>query len=484
MKKLFWGILLVHVLIRLIHIDMPLLEGAATRQIYNAMVAKTFFEERLNLFYPRMYINGNHLYYSALEFQFIPYLAAIFYKLAGGVYPVVFRLISILFTALSLGMLYRFAEALVDRKTALTAMAVLGCSPISIYLGRAAHFEMPMIFFNIAALYYFYKWTLNESMKDAWLAYVCFIFAVLLKIPNLYLLLPMAFLALSKWGWRAIFKNWGLWVSLLVILAGYGWLHYLQRLGPHYHFSHFDLAFNLKRMALMYGSVEFYKILYQGALDYVLTPVGLTLLIVGMCLKQGKPSQRLLYYWLPATGVCLLLLPEQFGRHSYYHIHYLPVAAVFMARGFWGVVDRCKTDVWGAKPYLLAFVLGGSFMILCARYAIPFYTIPHQKSRVIQSAEIVKRVVPKDALIISSVDSPASLLYYADRRGWPVDFSDKGERAFSMLETFRQKGAQYLVFAHKQDLAAHPAWRTYLRQHYLAVFENDYCLIFDLQEKI
>ncbi len=164
MRKIFWIIIVLSILIRVINIGMPLLEGSATRQIYSAMVAKYFYQEgKMNILYPKIPIKGDKPFYQALEIQFTPYLAALFYKLTNGIHEEIFRFMAIIFTILALYLLFLFTKSLFGSGVALVSMFVFSFSPISIYLGRSANFEMPIILFNIATIYFFYKWTKTEK---------------------------------------------------------------------------------------------------------------------------------------------------------------------------------------------------------------------------------------------------------------------------------------------------------------------------------
>ncbi len=479
-KKIFWVIIILCILIRLINIQMPLLEGAATRQAANAMVATSFYEERYNIFFPRIHVNGLTPYYYALEIHFIPFIVASFYKICGDIYPVFFRLISILFTALSMGMLYRLVAAFLNRSSALLAILFFGLSPISIYLGRSAHYEMANIFFNIATLYFFYHWTITEKFKFSLFANFCFLFSVLLKIPNLYLLLPISFLLYSKWGVRGFAKNWLMYVVFGVILGAQGWQGHLRSAGTHPDWQVFSLAYNFERIVLMLSSHWFYEKIYQDALHYALTPLGFIFFLFGFFLKKRTVLENLFYYWFLAVSIFVLLMPEAFGVHSYYHIHYLPIAAFFVAKGAFYFKE--KGDIYFLKSKTVGIIFVLIFVLLSARYTIPFYWVPESKKYVLETAKQIKKYVPKEALVISSVDSPMTLLFYAHRKGWPMDFSEEVDRSVTILEDLMGKKAEYFVSADKKALQSeNPTFVHYVQAHYKTIFENDFCWIVDLK---
>lgn len=481
MKKIFAFLIFLSILIRLINIGQPFLEGGVTRQIYNAMVAKHFYQEGLNILYPKIPIKGNEPFYQALELQLTPFIAAIFYRLTGGVNTTIFRLISVVFTVLAIYMLYKMLAVFFDRESALVSCFIFSFSPISIYLGRSANFEMPIIFFNIATIFYFYRWVKTERLFYALLANLAFIFAVSLKLPNLYLLLPLGFIAFSKWKWSAFSKNWMMAISLLIIGAWQGWEHHLRVIAPDKNWLHFSLAYNLQSIRECFTSLEFYKKTYNDALNYVLTPLGLIFAFIGLLLKRQNETEKILYFWLLGVLTFVVIMPEGWWAHGYYHMHYLPIAAFFVAKGFLFTIKRDYTKFYFSNLKVLIAIFSLLFILLSARYAIPFYKESENKKYVLKTAQLVRERIKPDELIISCVDSPGVLLYYADRKGWPMEFSYRGNEAIPILEDLRLRGASYFVCAYKKELNENKEFLRYITTRYKVAFENDFCLIVDLR---
>ncbi|MBI2027089.1 MAG: glycosyltransferase family 39 protein, partial [Deltaproteobacteria bacterium] len=395
LKYYFWSIVVLNIFIRLINLDLPLLEGSATRQAQNAMSAAYFYEEYFSLLFPKIPLNGPSDYYHALEIQWIPYIVAFFYKISGGVYPFIFRIISIIFTFFTLILLFRFFAKFTSRSFALIGMFFFGLSPISIYLGRSAQYEMPIIFFTVATLYYFYHWIQTEQKKFLYLSCLGLFFAASLKIPTLHLLLPITYMMFKKWGWECFRKNIPLGMSLIAIIAVQCWLQYLRTLGDNGTLVHYDLSYNLERMRLMFLSADFYKNVYHQSLNYVLTPVGFVLFFLGLSLRKVHRDEIIFCLWLLGVGIFYILMPEQFGVHGYYHIHYLPIAAFFMMKPF---IHLYRWSLSHKAPFNASVpikVLISLFLICSMRYAIPFFKIPENKRYTLKAAEIAKQYIPR-----------------------------------------------------------------------------------------
>lgn len=479
-----WIIILLGVLIRLINIQMPLLEGATTRQVYNAMVARNFYLHGLNFLYPFIEIRGNFPYVQSIDAPVIPYLGAVLYHIFAGAHIEILRLISVVFTALATLFLYRFAGFLSDRKTALIASFLFIFSPISIFLGKSALHEMPLIFFTICSVYYFLRWTNEERPVFSLLAGLFFILAVLVKKTSLYLLLPLGYMVFSKWKWQAFRRNWVLLVSILIVLAWQAWEWHLRAIYPDPQWVHFNLLHNLKMIQSTYALQDFYKKVYLDILNYVLTPLGLVFFLVGFFLKPENKSWRFLYFWLAAVGFFYLIMPEQFWAHAYYHIHYLPIAAFFAARGFLFVTDKgVDKFLFGSRKMTIS-IFGLMYLLFSAGYARTFYRIQEDKRFVLSTAEIIKEKIPSDALIAAYLNNPVALLYYSSRKGWPRSFSQKGAKEdILIVEDLRSKGAAYLVSADRGGLEESRDFFEYLTRHYRVIFENEFCLIVDLQRR-
>jgi len=76
------------------------------------------------------------------------------------------RLTSVVFSLLSVWIVFEFANRIYGPKTALVASIVLGVTPGFFWLSRAAMLETALIFFFSGALYFFFSW-LRLSQKKA-----------------------------------------------------------------------------------------------------------------------------------------------------------------------------------------------------------------------------------------------------------------------------------------------------------------------------
>lgn len=481
-----WIIILFGALIRMVNIQMPLLEGVATRQIYNAMVTKYFYLHNMNFLYPFMEIRGNAPYVQALEAPVIPFIAAALYHVFGGVHTEILRLISVCSIALASLFLYRLVIILSDEITALTAVFIFTFFPVNIFVGRSALHEASLMFFTIAAVYYFMRWTREEKIDLAILANLFFILAVAIKKTNLYLFLPLGYLAFSKWKRKALRKSWLVFFAFLIILAWQAWEWHLRMRFPDPQWIHFNLQHHIERIIYTYTSADFYKKAYDDILNYVLTPLGLVFFLIGLTLKIRNREGRVLYFWLAAVAFFYLVMPEQFWAHAYYHVHYLPIAAFLIARGFIFFINmlQASQNLVASHKKIIVLFFGALFFLMSMRYSLGYYRVPETKRPVLSAAEHVKNIVPKDSLVVSTVDNPASLLYYSERKGWTFNCcTQTPQERILELNDLRKQGAGYLAAAYKAELRDNTVFWNYLRNNYDVAYEDDNSVIFDIREK-
>ena len=97
-KNTIYAILIIFVgfLARLINLTQPILEVAGWRQCYTASIARNFYYNGMNIFYPQVSYAGDTAgYIGGTEFNLYPFTVALLYKLFG-VHECLGRLVSII----------------------------------------------------------------------------------------------------------------------------------------------------------------------------------------------------------------------------------------------------------------------------------------------------------------------------------------------------------------------------------------------------
>ena len=198
MKKLIYLILLFALLIRLFHINFPISGLHAWRQADTGAIARNFYENRYNILYPQIDWRGNTQGYVESEFQLYPYLVSILY-FVFGMNDMWGRLLSVIFSVFTIYGLYVLTKKILSERIALWSAFIYTIIPLNIYYSRAFMPESMMLMCIVYGIYFFYEWIENEKSK--YLIYSCIFISlsILLKIPTLYIGLPLVYLAFSKY---------------------------------------------------------------------------------------------------------------------------------------------------------------------------------------------------------------------------------------------------------------------------------------------
>lgn len=505
MKTISWLLIMIiflGTLIRTVNLNQPLLEGSSTRQIHTAMIARNFYQRSFKLFYPQIEGSGDEPDYLMQEFYIIPFIVAICYWFMGGVHEWVLRLLSVFSYIIAAIMLYKLAKYYFSKQVGMISVLCFTISPISVYLGRAVHPEMLMIFFDITTIYAFSRWIFQgKNIYGLW-AILSFVFAVLLKVPNLYLLLPLLFILFIRYRW-GLFRQWQLWIFLGVSLIPIGLFNFHQHLVrtalPNPNMDNFKLKVIIDSLRVFLGNKYFYKTVYEHLISYTFTPIGFTLFILGLMLKPENKRSWLFHIWILSIVIFFLLMPAQ-SRQGYYQMHLLPAACIIIAGLIFKFYNSQFFKVSFLKKRIFTTLFLSLILLIVLRYTYAFYEVPKNFRHVVETGQAIDRLTEKDALVIASIEGGGDLLYYANRRGWAFmihgeekrkqeiaqgeDTRDKIYDPIVLLELFRSKGADYFASASMEEFFGHEEFSRHMFENYRVIEQMPHYIIFDLKKRI
>jgi 4-amino-4-deoxy-L-arabinose transferase-like glycosyltransferase len=396
-------------------------------------------------------------------------------------------------------MLFRLAKYYYNEKTANFCALLFTLSPLSIYLGRAVHPEMAIVFLNISAVYYFSRWMDADNAAYGLLAGLSFVLSVLLKLPGLYLLLPLMFLAYRKFGISFLLER-----KILVFLITCGipvaLFNYHQQLiraaFPNYGMENFKISAALGYIGVFLANKDFYKIMFDNLITYTLTPLGFGIFFFGLFVKTENKNEEVFWVWLLAVALFFFLTPAQ-SLQGYYQMHLLAPACVIMGRFidlFWE--SRLYRENFIRRRLFLALLaLSAGIMVL--RYSYAYYRVPPNLRYVVDTGKAVSRLTQPDTLVITTGDRSCGLLYYCGRRGWvlDIDTSDKKSRhiigeakenaakdIILRFESFKKSGAQFLACSSADEFFASEGFASYMLKNYRTLVNNGRYIIFDLRK--
>ncbi len=369
MKKLSWIFLVLFLLgagIRAINVWHPA-DRASWRECDEAGIARNFYREGMNIFYPRVDWRGDTPGYAEMEFPLFPWTTAVLYKIFGY-HEYLGRVVSLVFSLLTLGVFFLLARHLLPDIGAIAAAAFFTFNPIFIYISNSLQPESLMFFFYVLAVYCFLRWYDEDKSGYFWISCVATALTILSKATAAHIGIFFALLVIWKYGWRVIlqFKLWvfavlALFPNILWYLHSHNfWLRYGNSLGVsnEYHWVGFDFFTNK----------EFILGIMRNEILYALMPTGVILILAGI--YYGFRTKVITYsiFWLIAVYSYYFVAARTTGDQwaFYYHIASIPAFSLVVGNGINAI-----------KNLLIKQNLIYVFSFVSILIAIPFASLAH-----------------------------------------------------------------------------------------------------------
>ena len=446
-------------LLRLINIGQPLFDVTMWRQTETAAIARNFYYNGMNIFYPQVLWGGTtEGYVGETEFQLYTFVVALLYKIFG-VHEYLGRLVSIFAFCGGAFFLYKLARKYIGAQGAIVALLFYTFNPQIFFYSRSFQPESTMLFFSITMVYFFSQWIDTERRKDFILMTLCGICAFLVKIPAVCLGLPLLYLCIIKYKWKW-FLEWKLWLfAFLTLLPTALWYIHAMKLN-----SLSGVSFNSFHLGSTFGSeyiasLEWYKtVFYVYIFGRNLIYVGAVLTIVGFFSAIRKKDLYLFHFWILCLIIFFFISPETTGHHSYWSMPLTVPSSIFVG---WTIVTcfhRIKNfrirQLPAFEKYLIIpfFILSIILLPIISFHKIKAKYKPErlQKDMPIYIAgNKVREISPKDALIITAHWGGPELLYYCDRRGWRMESRNC---SIESIEGYRRDGATWFVSSRVMEI--------------------------------
>lgn len=495
-NKIFLFLFIVFVSVRLIGITNDLSDFHHFRQTYTALFSKNFYENGMQLLKPNLDILN---YKNVSEFHAYTYLVAILYKIFGY-HVIIGRILSLLFSIGTFFLFHRLIKDSFDDLTALISSYIITILPLSIFYSRVFMLESMMLFLSVGMVYFSLKYLESEN----WKYFLLFIFfsalTFLIKIPTLYMGVPILFLFLNKYKW-SIFKRVDVYVyGLLALLPAFGWYFLYPKLFPgdnmadnslvgvYYSREAWDFYFQLMKQASTYKGIFLISIAeyHLGLVVFVFMLGGIYLLISNFYKKTSVNTLYsgrvwLFFYWL--LGFCLFIFmfiaPNL--AHEYYQFP-IQLPAIALGAYFIRVILPVSNKI--VKSIIIISLLGlipFSATKLSGRLKIdPFYQ---------NFGEKIQKIVPESELIVAMDNMPRSeVFYFSKRKGYQliipgglsflmIQVTDEVKENFiKELNSYIKEGASFFVIPY-YEFPTHLPWvKEHMDKYYKCVLGCDVTL--------
>ncbi|MBL8208223.1 MAG: glycosyltransferase family 39 protein [Blastocatellia bacterium] len=492
MKKLTIIFLCFFVLgagVRAIKIWRPV-DRPSWRECDEAGIARNYYREGMNLFYPRVDWRGDTPGYAEMEFPIYPWLIAVGYKVIGFYEPIG-RILSYLFSLATLLLFFRLAKYLLSSWGAIYAALFFALSPLIINISSSLQPESLMFLFYVLAGYWFIRWHEEEKEKYFWGSAVAISLAILAKATAAHLGLFFGVLILEKVGFAALTKIRFWSFGAVALLPGGLWYYH-----AHQFWKQYQLSLGLSNEYHWVGwdfftNPSFVLGLARTEFLYVLMPLGMLVLAFGVLQNKHERAVKYGLWWLLAVGVYYLLAIRTTSAQwaAYYHIVSVPAVALLFGNGV-AAIQSFKSDKrWlNLRPqtlltYLIVISISSVFLFQVRQIAVDAKN--WRVTNVQTCAQFFAMLIPASALVLTTGGTcvnetgyPAAynasfMLYWIDRKGFNVCVE---EQTLENITVFAKRGAQYYLAA-KSALPNKTSLETDLRSRYAVLVEcGDYAL--------
>ena len=494
-RLLRWSILgslfLIGFAMRLYWLNTPPLDFHPTRQYHSALIARSYYYELQKDIpdWQRQVAARSAQREPSLEPPILETLAAFGYRIAGGEYLWIPRLLSILFWLIGGVFLYSIALKISSFEGSIVALAFYLLLPFGVQASTSFQPEPMMIMFLILAIYLILVYAESPSTQNLIMSAVFSSLAILVKPNNLFFVYG-AYISITIYqqgGWRALFSRKStvfFLISLLPALLFYGYgmfvAGYMRWKLQTSFIPQLLLQFNfwdgwLKRVRIVMGFTAF----LGGALGVLL-------------FRNGWQKFLLLGLWI-SYFVFVFAFTYHIHTHDYYHLPLILVVALSWCSGatllFQQINSQSKGKRWQFLLYttiLVAVILSAGTSIQAKRKS------PNYEGHIQTAIAIGGMVNHSTQTVVLDEFDGKSLMYYGDFSGiyWPHGYDIRDAKLWNEPEMTAKERfdmlnidntLHYFVITDLSELTAQRELNDFLRNNFTVLEENESYLIFDLR---
>jgi 4-amino-4-deoxy-L-arabinose transferase-like glycosyltransferase len=363
LKKIVFAFVCLFLLgagLRAVYVWRPV-DRPSWREADVAAIARNYYREGMNPFYPRIDWRGDGPGYAEMEFPLFPWSIAVLYKLFG-VHEVFGRLLSYLFSLLSLLVFFKLARYLLPPIGAFIASLFFVLSPVVISISNSLQPDGLMLLWYLTAVYALIRWLDDESAKYFLFAMIATALAILAKANAAHLGILFAILILQRQGFSAVWK-WRNWVfGAVALLPGLLWYRHAHQLWLTYgnslgvsnetHWAGLDLFTNS----------SFIRGILANEIAYVWMPTGILILLIGFVIKPRARVWFIGVAWLASVFIFFLVAARTTGDSWAFYYHAVAVAPFALLVG--QAIEGARNLSFGSNQVRWAGILLAALAVL------------------------------------------------------------------------------------------------------------------------
>lgn len=424
-------ILLVALSLRLYKINTPLADFHSWRQVDTAAVARNFVKDGFDLLKPRyddlsnvQSGKDNPQGYRMVEAPIYNAMFAGLYKAIPSLSLEVWgRLVSIIFSLITISIIYYLLLKEHSRLSAVFASLIYSVFPFFIFFSRVVLPESTSLGLAFMSIFFLYKFNKREGGAIAYIQFtlslVFIALSLLVKPMTIFFFLPLAYLFLEKYKKSLIKKPLPYLYFLLAVIPLFWWRNYIKSFpegipGSEWLITSVNTTGALQK--IFFRPAFFRWIFFERINNLILGGLASSFLVLGCFVKQKR--------WLTITillSSLVYLFVFQGGnvQHEYYQTLILPAIAIFAGIGIDYLFANRKTinfSVYLAVPVILAL-----------SWFFSYYTVRNYydySPDLVQTAKIINSLTTDRDWVVTDTTGDTTLLYLSERRGAPAVYKD------------------------------------------------------------
>lgn len=472
--KIAIGLSILAIAARFVLIDQPFIDKWSWRESDVAAIARNFLQNGFHVARPQIDWAGDQPGYVGTEFPILPFIAALCYRIFG-IHEWVGRTQAVLFFALSLPFFFLMVRQIFGPVAALWALFFYSFTPLNIMASRCFIPDMPSLSLSLIGLYFFVRWIEDRRSSAFFVSAAALSLSILIKVTSIVIAAPILYLTVAavydrrrdrerrfpkstgrsrdrpslSFGAHRTPLQLAAFAAIVVLPAVVWYWHAYQIAQKFYPFHFFGEG------GIRIESANWYFDIVSRLFTSSLTPLLSILALIGLFFVPRETFARVFHWWLFA--MILFIVAVGYGnRHPWYQLPLVPISAVFAGQ----LCARIMALPRFARPnsYPALFMRAGFSLVLiafaaCALAYVQILYLPIAAPFRRAGMEL-KKITPRDALIVAADDGNPTLFYYAERKGWHFPEKDgmwqgaprDSGQAIVDLEQLRTRGASYFVF--------------------------------------
>lgn len=413
---------------RLYKLNIPLADFHSWRQADTMAVARNFSRDGINLLRPKFddlsniqsgiyNLNG----YRMVEFPVYNALVATLSNMTNLQHHISGRLISILFSVATLAVIFYLLISEIGIIAAFWGGLFFALNPYNVFYSRTTlpdNTAIGFAFLSIGVLYYWYK---NQKNCPCFLTSgVLFALAILVKPTSIFWGLPLFYLFLFKYR-KNILKKWQFYIFWLIsIVPLFWWRDYIKQFpegtpASSWLFTSVNTGGML--MNIFFRPAFFRWVFIERITNLISGGANIAIIFIGFLQKTTTYILQVIIF---SSLSYLFIFQGGNVQHDYYQILIFPTLAILFGAGASAIVNSSIT-----KSKFLSYIV--IFVIFCfGTYNSWSLMKSHYDTNggLITAAKILSTITPNDALIATDTVGDTTLLYLANRKGFPAITDD------------------------------------------------------------